>query len=518
MFDVAIVGAGMAGMATAARLQASGLSTVVLEAHSHAGGCAGYFRRRGFSFDVGATTLVDFEPGGLGGDLLAGIGMQPVQGEALPGYVAWLPDRQVTLHRNHDAWAMERLHTLGDSPAHRAFWAMLDRLANAFWEASRSGIKLPMRHPRDLLHNLNSIALPDLPLLRALGLTMGDALRQHGLRGDAPLTALLAMLIEDTVHSTLDHAPLINAALGVTIRGAGLTRHIGGMWGFWKRFCAHYSSLGGRLIAGCAVQCIEGQAGDFRLHTAREVFAAAQVVCAIPAESVARIAPSMIEKRLRPYVTRDQAAMGGAMVVFLGVPEDEVQEHYFTHHQLMQRYDQPLGDGNNLFISVSAPDDLESAPSGYRTVMISTHCDLAPWEGLTDAAYATRRQATCDRLIGLARRVYPRLGEQAVIREIGTPRTYEYYTGRSRGAVGGVRLTPHNANQHAIPHDLGPRGFWLVGDTTWPGLGTVACVLGSRIVTDGAQRIATRIRRRKCRVFRAGAIRQTLWAVGRKTR
>jgi hypothetical protein len=25
-------------------------------------------------------------------------------------------------------------------------------------------------------------------------------------------------------------------------------------------------------------------------------------------------------------------------------------------------------------------------------------------------------------------------------------------------------------------------GFWLAGDTTWPGLGTVACALGSRIV------------------------------------
>ena len=33
MYDVAIIGAGMAGMATAARLQARELSTIVLEAH-----------------------------------------------------------------------------------------------------------------------------------------------------------------------------------------------------------------------------------------------------------------------------------------------------------------------------------------------------------------------------------------------------------------------------------------------------------------------------------------------------
>ena len=65
MHDVAIVGGGIAGMATAARLQARGLSTIVFESHGQPGGCAGFFRRRGFSFDVGATTLVDFEPDGV---------------------------------------------------------------------------------------------------------------------------------------------------------------------------------------------------------------------------------------------------------------------------------------------------------------------------------------------------------------------------------------------------------------------------------------------------------------------
>jgi phytoene dehydrogenase-like protein len=63
MYDVAIVGGGIAGMATAGRLQARGFSTIVLEAHGQPGGCAGFYRRKGFAFDVGATTLVDFAAG-----------------------------------------------------------------------------------------------------------------------------------------------------------------------------------------------------------------------------------------------------------------------------------------------------------------------------------------------------------------------------------------------------------------------------------------------------------------------
>src|SRR6516225_2967230 len=142
MNDVAVIGAGIAGMATASRLQARGLSTIVFEAHGQPGGCAGFFRRRNFAFDVGATTLVDFEPGGVGGELLDSIGMAPIQGEALPGYAAWLPDRVVHLYRDPSLWMPERLRMLGNSSMHRKFWSWMDRLASVFWKASRAGIKL----------------------------------------------------------------------------------------------------------------------------------------------------------------------------------------------------------------------------------------------------------------------------------------------------------------------------------------------------------------------------------------
>lgn len=484
VFDVAVVGAGIAGMATAARLQAAGLRTAVLEAHGLAGGCAGYFRRRGFAFDVGATTLVDFEPGGVGGELLTSIGLPPLEGEALPGYVAWLPDRAVTLHRDPARWADERRRALGDSPAHRRLWALFDRIAATFWDASRRGVRLPLRGPADLLRAVRGLGLGRLPLVRYLGWTMGDALRAHGLRDDRPLAGLLAMLVEDTVHGSLDGAPLINGVLGATIRGAGLTRARGGMYGFWRRFTAHYRGLGGQLRVGTTVTAIRGRQGAFTLDTSRGPVCARQVVSAVPAPLTARLGPPELAEALAPHLLRNTGALGGAMVVFLGVPEEEVAGQPFTHHQLLQRYGAPLGDGNNMFISVSAPGDTESAPAGHRAVMISTHCELAPWDGLDEEEYQRRKAEAGAALIALARRVYPALGRTPVVREVATPRTYERFTRRPRGAVGGFRLTLANANQRAIPHALGVPGIWLCGDTSWPGLGTVACVLGSRIVAE----------------------------------
>ncbi len=495
MHHVAVVGAGIAGMATAARLQAQGLSTIVFEAHGQPGGCAGFFRRRGFSFDVGATTLVDFEPNGVGGELLEIIGIQPVKGHCLPGYLAWLPDRCVTLYRDATAWSAERLNALGDTPAHRRFWDLIDRLAKVFWRASRHGVKLPITSLPDLLRAVRAVGAADLSLTRYVRWTMEDALAAHGLAHDRPLVGLLAMLIEDTVHSSVRQAPLINAALGITIRGAGLTRPMGGMRGFWNSFADHYRAMGGQLKVACPVEQIVGTEGRYVFHTRRGSFYAQQVVSALPAPLTARIAPAAVERRLRPYVERDREAGGGAIVVFLGVGEDDVAGQDFTHHQLLQDYAQPLGNGNNMFISVSDTEDTASAPPGHRAVMISTHCNLESWAGLPAENYQAQKLAAGRRLIALARRVYPHLGESAVVCEIATPLTFERFTGRPRGAVGGIRQTLANSNQRAIPHDLGVPGFWLAGDTTWPGLGTVACVLGSRIVAEGVLNRSRRLER-----------------------
>lgn len=78
----------------------------------------------------------------------------------------------------------------------------------------------------------------------------------------------------------------------------------------------------------------------------------------------------------------------------------------------------------------------------------------------------------------MARTVYPKLATNPHVLELGTPRTYLKFTRRPFGMVGGYRLDLQNSNQFAIPHNIGQRwGLWCVGDTTWPGLGTVACVL-----------------------------------------
>src|SRR5262249_9638789 len=142
---------------------------------------------------------------------------------------------------------------------------------------------------------------------------------------------------------------------------------------------------------------------------------AKQLVSTVPAALTARLAPPEVGRALQSYLRRDADAQGGAVVVFLGVPETEVAGQPFTHHQLLQDYDRPLGNGNNMFISVSAPGDPASAPPGHRAVMLSTHCALEEWEGLSPEEYQARKAQLGEHLIQLARRVYPEMGRQPVV-------------------------------------------------------------------------------------------------------
>lgn len=484
--DIAIVGSGVSGMTAASLLQHKGFNTVVLEAHAIPGGCAGYYRRHGFSFDVGATTLVDFEPGGVGGSLLRELELN-IAIEPLPGYVAWLPDQTITLHRDQAAWQRERLQ-LGNSNAHRRLWRIIDRVAESFWSISRRGGRLPIDSIPELRRAIAAVRLRDFPQLRYLNWTVMDLIRHCGLESDHRTRGLLSMIVEDTVHATLDHAPLVNAALGTTMRGAGVSRAKGGMRGFWNNFVARYEQLGGQLRRAHRVTSIAHHESGFLIHTTRGRLLSKQVISTLPIETTATIAPASVREALDSYLQRDREARGGAIVMFLGVPEHEVETQPMTHHQLLQDYNAPLGNGNNMFISVSSPGDTQSAPTGYRSVMISTHCELSEWDGLSDRDYTHKKQHITETLLKYARRVYPNLAENAKVIEVGTPRTYERFTSRTRGAVGGVRLDLSRARRHAVPQAIGQPGFYIAGDTTWPGLGTVACVISGRAAAELASR------------------------------
>ncbi|WP_394776507.1 phytoene desaturase family protein [Flavobacterium sp.] len=431
--------------------------------------------------------MVDFVDGGVGGNFFNDINLKIPKGEYLD-YIAWLPDRQVTLFRDYEKWKNERLEKLGSTENHIKFWKLMDKVTEVFWKASRQNTKLPIRNLKDLLTAVKTVGIPNLYLLRYLNYTMLDVLKIFKLENEKPLIGLLSMLIEDTVHSSIEEAPFINSALGTTIRGAGLMRATGGMKNFWNYLSTYYLEIGGTIKKGNKITSFEKFNESWVITSKKGVFTAKKIISSLPIDLTYQISPDSIKMKLQRYLTKYEKYQGSAIVVFLGVPELEVSNQRLTHHQILLDYDAKLGNGNNMFISISAKDDLISAPLGFRSVMLSTHCEVSEWQNLSEKEYKTKKQNIGQYLIECARKVYPDLAKDPIIYEIGTPLTYQKFTSRINGSVGGFKQTLKNSNFNAIPQDIGMTDFWLAVDNTWPGLGTVAGIISGRIASEYAEK------------------------------
>ena len=130
------------------------------------------------------------------------------------------------------------------------------------------------------------------------------------------------------------------------------------------------------------------------------------------------------------------------------------------------------------FLSFSGEDDRRRARNGGRAVTISTHTDVARWErAYRDGTLPALRRDYTNRLTAALDRVLPGASKHALVLEAATPHTYERYTGRRRGLVGGLPQTPGKAILGALSHHTRIRGLYLAGDTTFPGQSTVGATL-----------------------------------------
>jgi len=158
------------------------------------------------------------------------------------------------------------------------------------------------------------------------------------------------------------------------------------------------------------------------------------------------------------------------------------------HFQVVQQYDQPLGEGNSVFVSLSEPNDTNRAPSGQRAVTVSTHTRIEPWwdlRGRDPAAYQARIDAYRDRLLDGVEQVIPNIRRHATIIVPGTPAAFQRFTRRPGGMVGGFAMT--SLLTARSPH-TGIDNLWMVGDSIFPGQSTAG-------VTAGALRVAAEVQR-----------------------
>lgn len=500
---VAVIGAGIGGLTVAALLAKDGFQVTVVEANPYPGGCAATFTHKGYRFDAGATVAAGFHASGAHALVGRSLGLRWQARPKDPAWLAHLPDRQIRLSR--DARDIAR-----HFPKSAPFWAEQRKIADLTWAMSAEGLPFPPADLREALELARTSArfFPrNLRLLPLATASVGAWLRRHGLSGDQAFRRFIDAQLLISAQAT---SPFVNALYGATaldLPRQGVYQLGGGMGAISRELTRALQSLGGDVLYRQTVTSIlvdKGLARGLRAQhgkprgkrqgkrRGKEFFLPADLIIAnsTPWSLHALLGPASTSQLRREI--RQKPATQGAFVLHIGLRGDKLPDGLAAHHHIMRGYEGSLTEGNSLFLSISPAWDQSRAPPGYRAATVSTHTRVEHWwhASADSHAYQARKIAMAETMIKTIDDFIPGFKAAAELVLPGTPRTYQFYTQRQQGMVGGF---PQTALWHARGPGTGIANLLLVGDSTFPGQSTVAVTLGALRVAKLAARKLQRL-------------------------
>ncbi len=490
--QVIVIGAGIGGLTAAALLSQAGYRVIVLEAQTYAGGCAGTFTHKGYRFDAGATVAGGFQPGGphtVVGDML---GVKwPVRRHD-PAWVVHLPGIKVALTQdNSDVTA--------SFPQSQAFWNEQAAIAALGWKLASTAMPWPPGSAGDALR-LARVGLAHFPEDMRLTLYVFSTVRQwaarFGLERDTAFNRFLDAQLLISAQTTAERVNAVWGATALDLARQGVYHVAGGMGGLADTLVECVRASGGEVLYRRPVSRIAVDGGRVTGVYAREG-QRGRAEAFFPADFVvANLTPWSLDALLgtsSPVRLRREAAarpLGwGAFVLHLGVKADMLPDDLPDHHQIIDSLDGPLGETHSVFVSISPTWDISRAPRGYRAVTVTTHTAVQPWWDALQRdpeTYEARKAAYAAKMLDSIERALPGFRRAVCLMLPGTPLTYNHYTGRHLGMVGGFPVT-------SLFGVRGPRtgivNLRLVGDSIFPGQSTAGVTLGALRVAREVQRI-----------------------------
>ena len=489
-----IVGAGFGGLSAALTLARQGHQPVLLERINYPGGCASTFTRDGYQFESGATLFSGFGPGqlferwqqelGLGVEL---DWLDPVVELRTQGFKLPISSRRDAL--------IETLKSMPGAPTHELseFFRFQKNVADLLWTVLDDPGLLPPFRTRSLLSKLPKLAA-SVGLVGWLGKPLDSVLAYFGLSRFEPLRVILDAVSQITVQaSSRDAEALIALATAdYFFRGTCHVRH--GIGTLAHALVDGIESQGGRVVYKTRVKFIDREGPIWRVHTNRGVIETPAVVAnLLPQALSAMCSDETVQKKLEPHVQLVKDGWGACML-YRVIRDHEGLKAAPHHVQLIGDSARPFLEGNHIFCSVSGRHEIHRGPANTRVMTVSTHVpitalrDHPPAEraSYTDIVQATMRQTLAERA--------PELSEGLIHELPASPRTFERFTGRPEGLVGGVpRKAGWHNYRHLAPLQAAP-GLVLAGDSVFPGQSTLAVSLGG---IKAAETVSSRCRRVK---------------------
>jgi len=453
--SVAIIGAGMAGLTSAAYLARAGLKVDVYEQHTLPGGYISSFVREGFIFPAGPTSITT---NGIVFPILKELGLAEKRKFLHVGHqMSW---------REHDVPLRSALQVRGElskrfpaqSRALQRYFRWVEIGGGGFRQLVESGIMFGQGILPKVLNLLVKHPLMPWASLVARGQTNRSLHLRYFSDPD------LRRMLDELAYPVM---PAQNT-LGMWISYFDDTWvPAGGMQAFANTLVRFVREHGGEVHLGTPVERIRVEKGRAIGITLRDgtnldadwVISAADLrhTCLdlIGSEHLAAATLAKLER------ARPSEPVFAVFIGLCGSPDlERAFQRFHEGHVIFT-----CADGRVIQIVWLNKDDPSIAPKGKQALFVGWLDDYANWESLKgdEAAYQARKAGVAEELIARAEEFLPGLRAHIEVQDAASPLTYERYTSNWQGATTGWNWNPAFAPRFNLAKDLPIQNFYTVG-------------------------------------------------------